>query len=396
MASPTSSNPARPPQASTQPLVLGVVDIGASAIRLVVGQDVPGSHPEVLEEASRAVLLGRDTFSTGRISAATMDAAIRALTGFRALMNSYGVTRVRAVATSAVREAANAETFLDRVRVRTGLDVEMIDGSEESRLDVPGGERPARRPRGVRRRMRAARRGRWRQRGRDAARQRRARAGGRLPARRDPHAPAARQLARLARAAHPAAVGTGRERRGRHRGRDPGQRCRLRRGARRRHAFRGGAPRRRRRPARRPRDHPRPVPRVRGRCGQVRRRRPRGAVPAVAGAGGDAGAGNARVPGNRRADSGGEDRGPRRLAAETGCCSISQERARRTRPTSPPTCLRAPCRSAPATSTTRHTRRRWRASPPDCSICSLRSTRSAPATGCSSRSRPCSTTSASS
>ena len=134
MASPTSSNPARPPQASTRPLVLGVVDIGASAIRLVVGQDVPGSHPEVLEEASRAVLLGRDTFSTGRISAATMDAAIRALTGFRALMNWYGVTRVRAVATSAVREAANAETFLDRVRVRTGLDVEMIDGSEESRL----------------------------------------------------------------------------------------------------------------------------------------------------------------------------------------------------------------------------------------------------------------------
>src|SRR3954447_16433655 len=134
MGSPTSSNPARPPQASTRPLVLGVVDIGASAIRLVVGQDVPGSHPDVLEEASRAVLLGRDTFSTGRISAATMDAAIRALTGFRALMNSYGVTRVRAVATGAVREAANGETFLDRVRVRTGLDVEMIDGSEESRL----------------------------------------------------------------------------------------------------------------------------------------------------------------------------------------------------------------------------------------------------------------------
>jgi exopolyphosphatase/guanosine-5'-triphosphate,3'-diphosphate pyrophosphatase len=114
--------------------VLGVVDVGASAIRLVVAQYVPGEHPEVLEEASRAVLLGRDTFSSGRISAATMDAAIRALVGFRAVMDSYGVSRVRAIATSAVREAANAETFLDRIRVRTGFDVETIDGSEESRL----------------------------------------------------------------------------------------------------------------------------------------------------------------------------------------------------------------------------------------------------------------------
>ena len=41
---------------------------------------------------------------------------------------------VRAVATSAVREAENSDTFLDRVRVRTGINVEIIDGSEESRL----------------------------------------------------------------------------------------------------------------------------------------------------------------------------------------------------------------------------------------------------------------------
>ena len=64
-----------------------------------------------------------------------MDAAIRALDRASGeIMDGYGVTRVRAVATSAVREASNAETFLDRVRVRTGIDVEVIDGSEESRL----------------------------------------------------------------------------------------------------------------------------------------------------------------------------------------------------------------------------------------------------------------------
>jgi exopolyphosphatase/guanosine-5'-triphosphate,3'-diphosphate pyrophosphatase len=79
-------------------------------------------------------LLGKDTFSSGRIGAATMEAALRALAGFRRLMDDYGAHRYRAVATSAVREATNADTFLDRVQIRTGIQVEIIDGSEESRL----------------------------------------------------------------------------------------------------------------------------------------------------------------------------------------------------------------------------------------------------------------------
>ena len=131
----TSQSPTpRSIRSTTQPTVLGVVDLGASAIRLLVAQHWPGEPLEVLEEASRAMLLGRDTFSTGRIGAATMDAAIRALAGFKQVMDDYGVTRVCAVATSAVREASNAEMFLDRIRVRVGLNVDVIDGSEESRL----------------------------------------------------------------------------------------------------------------------------------------------------------------------------------------------------------------------------------------------------------------------
>ena len=84
-------------------------------------------------------------------------------------MDGYGVTRVRAVATSAVREAANAETFLDRVRVRVGLDVEVIDGSEESRLTyLAVSERLHGHP-ALERRLHAAGRGGRRQRGRDSA-----------------------------------------------------------------------------------------------------------------------------------------------------------------------------------------------------------------------------------
>ena len=113
---------------------VAVLDMGASAVRLVVAELPAGEAPRILEEATRAVQLGRDAFTSGRLGASTIEATLRSLEGFRRIMDSYGVVRYRAVATSAVREAINRDTFLDRVRLRTGIDVEVIDGSEENRL----------------------------------------------------------------------------------------------------------------------------------------------------------------------------------------------------------------------------------------------------------------------
>ena len=108
--------------------------MGASAIRLVVAEIQPRQQPRILEEASRAVLIGRDAFSTGVIRSETVDAAVSALEGFKKVLDSYGVVQLRAVATSAVREARNGEMFLDRIRARTGLSFEIINEAEESRL----------------------------------------------------------------------------------------------------------------------------------------------------------------------------------------------------------------------------------------------------------------------
>jgi exopolyphosphatase/guanosine-5'-triphosphate,3'-diphosphate pyrophosphatase len=113
---------------------VAVLDLGASAVRLLVAELAPDGAPRVLEEASRAVLLGRDAFTGGRLGSATIEATLRALEGFRQIMDTYGVVRYRAVATSAVREAVNRDTFVDRVRLRAGIDIDVIDGSEENRL----------------------------------------------------------------------------------------------------------------------------------------------------------------------------------------------------------------------------------------------------------------------
>ena len=80
------------------------------------------------------MLLGRDAFSTGMIRSQTLDAALSAIEGFRQLMHGYNVHHVRAVATSAVREARNSEIVLDRIRGRTGISFEIINEAEESRL----------------------------------------------------------------------------------------------------------------------------------------------------------------------------------------------------------------------------------------------------------------------
>jgi exopolyphosphatase/guanosine-5'-triphosphate,3'-diphosphate pyrophosphatase len=114
--------------------LIGVLDMGASAIRLVVAEIDTKRNVRVIEEASRGVLLGRDTFSGGLIRSQTVDAALEALDGFREIMDGYGVRDIRAVATSAVREARNADMFLDRIQGRTGIRFEIINEAEESRL----------------------------------------------------------------------------------------------------------------------------------------------------------------------------------------------------------------------------------------------------------------------
>jgi exopolyphosphatase/guanosine-5'-triphosphate,3'-diphosphate pyrophosphatase len=125
--------PAAAPESRTPELV-GVLDMGASAIRLAIAEIAAGQPPRIVEELSRGVLLGRDTFSTGAIRSQTLEAAIGALEGFRQSMSGYGVGEIRAVATSAVREARNGDMFLDRVKRRTGITFDIINEAEESRL----------------------------------------------------------------------------------------------------------------------------------------------------------------------------------------------------------------------------------------------------------------------
>jgi exopolyphosphatase / guanosine-5'-triphosphate,3'-diphosphate pyrophosphatase len=115
---------------------VAAIDIGSNSLRMVIAEVLPDGRLEILERLQRAVRLGQDTFRRGRLGAAGIRTAVAILRDYRGLLDLYKVARVRAVATSAVREAGNADSFLNRVFMATGLNIEVIATSEESRLTV--------------------------------------------------------------------------------------------------------------------------------------------------------------------------------------------------------------------------------------------------------------------
>jgi len=115
---------------------MAVIDIGSNSIRMAIGQVLPDGKLEILERLRRAVRLGQDTFCGGRLRAETMRSAVSILRDYRRVLNTYGINRIRAVATSAVREATNGDTFADRILMATGLEVSIISVTEEGRLLV--------------------------------------------------------------------------------------------------------------------------------------------------------------------------------------------------------------------------------------------------------------------
>jgi len=124
-----------PPRSDPKNL-LAVIDIGSSALRLVIAEIASKEGVRHLENLQMHVPLGKDVFTTGRISTASLREALRVLRNYRSRIDEYGVKHIHAIATSAVREAANRDSFVDRVFVRTGIEIEVIEGAEENRLGM--------------------------------------------------------------------------------------------------------------------------------------------------------------------------------------------------------------------------------------------------------------------
>ena len=116
------------------PTRLAAIDIGTNSIRLVVAEVEPDGRYRVLEEEREMTRLGHGLFARGRLLNEPMERSLAALVKLNTIAKGFEVAELRAVATSAVREAANGRAFCQEIRRRCGLRVEIISGEEEARF----------------------------------------------------------------------------------------------------------------------------------------------------------------------------------------------------------------------------------------------------------------------
>jgi exopolyphosphatase/guanosine-5'-triphosphate,3'-diphosphate pyrophosphatase len=113
--------------------VLAAIDVGTNAVRLELARVLPDGSLETLHTERDPVRPGEGLFRTGLIRRDVADRLIGTLRRYAALCKRYGA-RVRAVATSALREAKNRDDIVRRVKREAGLALEVVSGREEARL----------------------------------------------------------------------------------------------------------------------------------------------------------------------------------------------------------------------------------------------------------------------
>lgn len=135
-------------RAETGTVRVAVVDVGTNSTRLLVAEVVGGRVRE-LERRTAVTRLGEGVDRTGRLSGAAVERVMGTVAEYRRAIDELGAERVVAIATSAVREAANGEELLRGLAERCGIEARVISGEEEARLtflgatsQVPDGPEP--------------------------------------------------------------------------------------------------------------------------------------------------------------------------------------------------------------------------------------------------------------
>jgi len=117
-------------------MLLGAIDVGTNSIHLVVVEMDPrfGTSRTVLKAREMVRLGGGAALLRGHLSKKAIQRGIAAISKFAIAARAAGAGDVRAVATSAVREASNRDEFLAAVRASSGVSIEVLDEAEEARL----------------------------------------------------------------------------------------------------------------------------------------------------------------------------------------------------------------------------------------------------------------------
>ena len=114
--------------------VIGFVDVGTNAVRLLVVRINPNFSYTIISQEKELVRLGEQEFKDNILQPQAIERAIFVCQKFSDLAKTYGATKIIAVGTSAIREASNQADFLEKLHSEVGLNVQVISGQEEARL----------------------------------------------------------------------------------------------------------------------------------------------------------------------------------------------------------------------------------------------------------------------
>lgn len=118
-------------------MIYGAIDIGTNAARLLIGEVVKENGFSFVKKISYTRIplrLGLEVFEDGIISKGKTDDFVKTIAAFKLIADVFHVRELRAVATSAMREAVNGMAVRDEIFQRTGIAIDIIDGDEEARL----------------------------------------------------------------------------------------------------------------------------------------------------------------------------------------------------------------------------------------------------------------------
>jgi exopolyphosphatase/guanosine-5'-triphosphate,3'-diphosphate pyrophosphatase len=117
-------------------MLLGAIDVGTNSIHLIVVEMDPrfGTSRTILKAREMVRLGGGDALARGHLSKKAVQRGVTAIAKFAEAARQAGASNIRAVATSAVREASNRDEFITAVRVTSGVDIEVLGDVEEARL----------------------------------------------------------------------------------------------------------------------------------------------------------------------------------------------------------------------------------------------------------------------
>ncbi len=113
--------------------VVAAIDCGTNATRLLISD-----RGTTLDRRMVITRLGRGVDATGRLEPEAIDRTVAVLREYKAAMDAAGVTRVRITATSAARDAANADDFFAAAESVVGVRPELLSGTEEGQLSFAG------------------------------------------------------------------------------------------------------------------------------------------------------------------------------------------------------------------------------------------------------------------